>query len=316
MVKHTALALSSLLSLLSCPIEANVTLPSEIYLPTTTFETSFPYITGDAIRSICDHVFDPTRALDPKTVHLGDTVFLFFDYLDYFFAEIHPLIPEPYILVTHHFYDSSDDPVPGKFGKYLEDEKVLGWFSHNLDREHRKLHPLPIGIANACYEWGERAIFDECIATYRNQVPKTGLLYMNFYTHTCPGEREWVKAYFEQKPFCTKPPRQSLRPYLIDVAHHKFVLSPRGHGLDCFRTWETLLMGSFPIVRASTLDPLFVDLPVLIIENWEEVTEEFLQTKYEELAGKDHNWNKLYMPYWIDQIHNLQTKSRATPPLK
>jgi hypothetical protein len=53
-----------------------------------------------------------------------------------------------------------------------------------------------------------------------------------------------------------------------------FEASPRGKGLDCFRTWEALFLGSIPIVQSSSLDPLFLDegLPVAIVESYREVT--------------------------------------------
>ena len=86
------------------------------------------------------------------------------------------------------------------------------------------------------------------------------------------------------------------------MAHYKFALSPRGWGPDCYRTWEALLVGTIPIVRrcqfdmylvrsddvvdsgmkctitspaGGELDKLYQDLPVLIIDNWEELTDEF-----------------------------------------
>ena len=40
-------------------------------------------------------------------------------------------------------------------------------------------------------------------------------------------------------------------------SHYPFVLSTRGNGLDCHRTWELLLLGSIVITRTSPLDPLF-----------------------------------------------------------
>ena len=45
--------------------------------------------------------------------------------------------------------------------------------------------------------------------------------------------------------------------YLMTLGSHKFVLSPRGNGLDAHRTWEAMLVGAIPIVRASALNPLY-----------------------------------------------------------
>jgi hypothetical protein len=54
-------------------------------------------------------------------------------------------------------------------------------------------------------------------------------------------------------------------------ADHPFVLSTIGYGLDCHRTWEALMLGSIVITRTSPLDPLFADLPIVIVRDWEEV---------------------------------------------
>merc|ERR1712238_335232 len=59
-----------------------------------------------------------------------------------------------------------------------------------------------------------------------------------------------------------------------EYAQHKFVVSPLGVGLDCYRTWETLVLGSIPIVPYSELvDELFDGLPVKRVSTWAEVDE-------------------------------------------
>jgi hypothetical protein len=57
-------------------------------------------------------------------------------------------------------------------------------------------------------------------------------------------------------------------------------------------------------MKTSFLDELLIDLPVLIINEWTEVTEEFLNKKYEEMHSKFQTYNlgKIYMPYWIRLI--------------
>ena len=57
----------------------------------------------------------------------------------------------------------------------------------------------------------------------------------------------------------------SARQFLHEMGRHRFVLSPRGNGLDAHRTWETMLVGAIPIVRHSPLHPLYDRLPVLVV---------------------------------------------------
>ncbi len=56
----------------------------------------------------------------------------------------------------------------------------------------------------------------------------------------------------------------------------KFVVSPPGHGIDCHRTWEALIMGCVPIVLNTTISSLYIDQPILVVNDWNEVTEKRL----------------------------------------
>ena len=81
----------------------------------------------------------------------------------------------------------------------------------------------------------------------------------------------------------------------------RFVLSPRGGGTDCHRTWEALILGCIPIVKSSPLDPLFEDLPVLIVADWSEVTEERLLRCSQEFEGRQFNMEKVKLGWWLNQ---------------
>ena len=85
-------------------------------------------------------------------------------------------------------------------------------------------------------------------------------------------------------------------------------LSPRGGGLDCHRTWEALYLDVIPIVWHSTLDPLYTNLPIIIINEWSEINEQFLRTKLHEIAQKKvqqpsvYQYEKLRNAYWRELI--------------
>jgi hypothetical protein len=63
-------------------------------------------------------------------------------------------------------------------------------------------------------------------------------------------------------------------------------------------------MGSIPIVKYEKTHHLFEDLPILFIDDWNEVNEDFLNEKYEEIINKDWNIDKLKIGYWTDFIKN------------
>lgn len=72
--------------------------------------------------------------------------------------------------------------------------------------------------------------------------------------------------------------------------------------MDCHRTWEALILGAIPIVRGRQFDAMFADLPVLIVDSWEDVTELKLATTIEEFKKRKFNYRKLELSYWTEQF--------------
>ena len=90
--------------------------------------------------------------------------------------------------------------------------------------------------------------------------------------------------------------------YYLLIQDYKFILSPRGGGEDCHRTWEALYMGRIPIVISSSIEEIYEDLPVLVLKNWNEINEDFLNKKWLELKDKFNNVTKLSLNYWKEKI--------------
>lgn len=260
---------------------------------------SAPYITGDGFRLHCKFIIEKGRhELDCSEVKEGDTIFVQTEYLWRFFQELHPRIRKRYILVTHN----SDIAIPGPFVPYLLHPKIIAWFGQNVEGYcHPKLHPIPIGLENRQYSNGDPKVMDAASEKFFS-VPKTVLLYNNFSLHTFPTERGKVYEIFKDKPYCVTASRKPYIEYLRDLAGSKFVLCPRGNGLDCHRVWESLYMGAIPVVKSSASDSLFDNLPVLIIDDWNQLTEEFLHQKYEEFSSKEYAFDNLTLGYWLKMI--------------
>ena len=98
-------------------------------------------------------------------------------------------------------------------------------------------------------------------------------------------------------------------------AKFEFVISPHGGGLDCHRTWEALALGCYPIVKSSPIDPLFKGLPVLIVKEWSDVTQERLtQFLQERDIEKEQRLlqEQLALKWWTDQIRDVPVASSLT----
>lgn len=266
--------------------------------------SSSPYISGDTFRTFCKFAYDELgKSFDPAKVEEGDTIFVKTDFIDEFFLLVHPQIKVRYILVSHN----SDCHVETRFVKYMDDGKVIAWFGQNVEASHPRIHPIPIGIANRCWPHGNvDIVFNAQQAALH--IEKDILLYMNFAVANYWQERSLVARLFQNESYCVVAYPKDYYSYLVDMARSKFVLSPRGNGIDCHRTWEALLMGAIPIVKSSYLDPLFEQLPVLIVDDWHQVTQEFLEAKYEEINSREYELERVYCFYWLDLIQNERMK--------
>ena len=90
-----------------------------------------------------------------------------------------------------------------------------------------------------------------------------------------------------------------------NIINYAFVLCPFGNGMDCHRSWEALCLGSIPIIKAPYFKKLFEDLPVLIVNEWNEITKELLNLTIDNFKNKNFNYNKLKLKYWVNKIKNL-----------
>ncbi len=93
-----------------------------------------------------------------------------------------------------------------------------------------------------------------------------------------------------------------------------FDISPSGSGADCYWTWEGLALGCIVITKTSFLDPLFEGLPVVIVDNYSEVTQENLQKWLKQYGDVFHNPSyreRLTHKYWMDKIRKVQSDYRG-----
>lgn len=86
---------------------------------------------------------------------------------------------------------------------------------------------------------------------------------------------------------------------------YAFCVSPHGYGLDSHRAWEGLVLGNIVIMKASSLDPMFEGLPVVIVKDWSEVNERNLDLwleKYKDAFTNPAYRDKLTHAYWMNKI--------------
>jgi hypothetical protein len=266
----------------------------------------YPYFTGDTWRSFCDWRLTEIETFDPAKVQRGDTIFVEYPLLKVLRKSIRK-IKHPFILITPNFENYSDGPLPGPYIKLLKQENLAAWFLQNIDCPHSdRLVPIPIGLSNQFWSHGNL----EKMVEKKRDI----LVYSNFTVGTNAKERQPCFDYFSNTSFTHMAQPKPFQEYLDDLSRSVFTVSPPGNGLDCHRTWEALCMKCYPIVLSSTLNLLYENLPVVVVNSWEEVTEELLNKKREEFDSKQWDFEKAYIPYWFQKVREIQDKLRNEKP--
>ncbi len=217
-------------------------------------------------------------------------------------GNIHPEKIDRKIVVGH-----SDYPITGQISKYFD--KI---FCINRFTEEENVYGIPLGITNDCNDSELHPIYgnlDIMIDTFEKVVNKSHLAYLNFNISNYPSERNIVSHLFLKEKWVKSGDIESTmngrKKYLEEIRSSKFVFCPRGNGIDTHRLWETLYMGSIPIVKYENTHHLFTDLPILFVKDWTEVNQKLLDEKYDEIINKEWNLNKLKLSFWEDFIKKI-----------
>ena len=214
-------------------------------------------------------------------------------------GESHPKIINDVCVIGH-----SDYPIVDEISRRFD--KV---FCINKDSSSENTYGLPLGITNDCDDsplhrvYGNREIMIEVHDEY---LEKENLSYINFNISNYPTERQFIFDKFKNESWVkigdVENSIEGRKKFLRDLRSSKFVFCPRGNGIDTHRIWESLYMGSIPIVKYENAHHLFTDLPILFIKEWSEISEDFLNDKYLEMINKEFNLNKLKIGYWKEFI--------------
>ncbi|CAF1015366.1 unnamed protein product [Adineta steineri] len=273
---------------------------------TTYRNSSYPFISGDTFRALSDHVYDELRRDKLDRVSYGDIVFLKGDMLHKFFSGPYLSVNNSFVLISHN----SDRSAPDMFKGILNDDRVIAWYASNPDlKHHKKLFPIPIGLANTQWTSGNFTAIMHAFKNYRKPWSERSiLLYVNFSAYTNRMQR--MAALLQAKTFKNVTIIEtfiSFDAYLQQLGDAKFVLSPPGNGLDTHRTWEALLMGASPVTITSELDSLFNKTTATILPEWRNLTEKFLLSR--NLASYDNLMpTVLYARYWREKLRKYRSK--------
>lgn len=274
--------------------------------------------------------FDPDAFANVKD---GDLVWMRLIALPQFLDEALPKIKARFALVT----GDEDWAIPSGFDRaseLLADPRIVCWFTQNFDgtEDSGKILPLPIGLdfhtISNTRKWGHwpatPAAQEAQLEALRKSAPPNARrllrvhadFHFNKHKHQVWGDdRQAVQNALRDNPdvqFQTSKVRR------IDLWREKtryaFVVSPHGNGLDCHRTWESLVLGNIVIVKRSSLDPLYEGLPVVIVGDWHEITRSNLErwhAEHRSAFGTPEVEERLTNRYWVQRMRQIVAERLA-----
>jgi len=198
---------------------------------------------------------------------------------------------------------------------YSISDEIYNYYKPNywytINKTTNKVFSIPLGITNYCDDSEIHKIYgdlDSMIEIMNETKNDKNLVFMNFNILTYPVERQYVYNLFCNELWVSKTEIintiEGRKNFLREIRNHTFVLCPRGNGIDTHRLWETLYMGSIPIIKRNIAYEDFYDLPICLVDEWEEINIEFLLREKNRILNGVLNVEKLYMNFWIEKINN------------
>ena len=281
---------------------------------------------SERLFSICDIVILSPDARAEEAIGLVSTpnktliAFCKTDYVLWFFKQCEKYQDTKYILITHN----SDYPITTDI--FLKKpSNVIRWYGQNIDHFHPILESIPIGSHVATWIGAKDKVDDAPYGTQHPdfvEIPETNkekkhknLVYMDFGIWTNTGHRKAVYGSLKDKPWvtakeCGASPNDyksskdyvSIREQCQNIYDHKFIISPLGNGHDCGRNWLSIYLGSIPVIPWHKNIQFYSGMPIVVYKDIEEVTEDFLLKKYDEITSKKLSLDKSKISYWSERL--------------
>jgi hypothetical protein len=277
-----------------------------------------------------------------------ELVWVRLSWLRSFVRRVLPLVKARFVLVT----GDSDSCVPSEVGPevraILECSKVMHWYTQNCDGSmpSDRISRVPIGIDFHMLSekaiWGENVSspleqeqalvsIGENLSPLRSRIQRVyvdfgwqrgfSLLHPRRFhplvgTRFHEDRRQVAKKLRWNESVCFQTGPLPRREMWRRRGEYAFVLSPHGMGLDCHRTWEALALGHIVLVPSSSLDCLYVDLPVVPLKSWDEITPKSLERWLSLYPNGGATHQKLLSSYWVREMRSRAKVCASPGPFK
>lgn len=221
----------------------------------------------------------------------------------------------PFVLISHNG-DGCITDNPSRFNvgssndadSRLIPDNMVHWYGQNVNVVDDRISSIGIGLENTMW-FPEINKIGKIIDKTNEPKNIINLMYICFTIRTNPSEREEPYRIFNNH-FTTidhgiNGNTEYFDRYMNMIYNHKFVLSPAGNGPDCHRKWESLYLNTIPIEKRCINNSFYEGkLPICFVNNWSDITEEFLNNEYTRITNTTYNMDLLKFSYWKNKILN------------
>ena len=256
-------------------------------------------ITGNGFAGRCRFVVNYDALSVNEDAENADWWFCNPEFLEYFFRHVAP--ESKYVLFTHN--SNVDRPIDASFARRLAQPELLAWFAINVELRHPKLHSIPLGVGNPikCDPDAFRAVQDR-------PPGRSELFEASFDVSTNPVERVYC---IEQTGIRPAPKTRTQREFYERLASAYFCISPNGNGVDCYRTWQALYLGTIPVVTRSILTEQHPCIPWIVLDDWADFhAVDFSEELYERTWG-DWDPSALTLDRYLERVTDIVAGTAA-----
>jgi hypothetical protein len=235
------------------------------------------------------------NTLDFAQLKSDDIIYTHTFYADQLFEKLEKLEYQQFTIVTHNCDTNVDFPPPDN----------VYWFTTNVAIRYKSVRSIPIGIENDLWLKDKKRIME---GKLKNPKQYKNLVYINHNIATNPKKRQKPYDVLRGEKYATQhmgANGQGFENYIDNVYNHPFVICPEGNGIDTHRIWECLYMNTIPICTKNINLEFYSDLPILVLNDWEEMNEKFLYDTFMEMSHKEWNMDKLTFEYWEKEITGI-----------
>lgn len=240
-------------------------------------------VSGFEFHKLCKWSYCPYYPinLNPLFIQYNDLVFLNLEYFVQFISILSENPPKhKFILIIHN----SNRPFTIEHFTRLYNFTSCIYTVNNLVG-HPIVNCIPVGFSDDKY-----FNHNNILMLADKKINKDILLYSNFSVDVNKIKRLDCLNVFINKSWVFREQKISTESFYRKLMRSKYVLCPEGNGIDNHKIYESIHFNSIPIVKKTYLDYFYIHFPVLIIENWSDVTKEFLENNYERYLNGLIQW--------------------------